>query len=316
MRVLIAGASGVVGRQLIPQLISAGHEVTGLARSSGSVGGIDMMAVDALDPAAVSSAVERAEPDAIVHLLTAIPGRIDPKRIDEDFAMTNRLRTEGTANLLNAARRSGVGRIVAQGLGYAYDPHGPGLADESVPFWRSPPRTFAPVVAALREMEAAVEESRGTVLRYGHLYGPGSSYAADGSFIQQVRDRQVPVVGGGTATFSFTHSRDAAGAVVAALATPTTGVFNIVDDAPTKMGEWLPELAARLGAPAPRRAPTFLARAAVGGWGVAFMTQLRGADNTRAKRVLNWQPRIPSWRIGFDLELDLPTPYISKESLT
>src|SRR5699024_6525424 len=159
------GASGVVGRQLIPQLISAGHEVTGLARSSGSVGGIDMMAVDALDPAAVSSAVERAEPDAIVHLLTAIPGRIDPKRIDEDFAMTNRLRTEGTANLLNAARRSGVGRIVAQGLGYAYDPHGPGLADESVPFWRSPPRTFAPVVAALREMEAAVEESRGTVLR-------------------------------------------------------------------------------------------------------------------------------------------------------
>lgn len=315
MRVLIAGASGVVGRQLIPQLITAGHEVTGLARSQGSVGGIEMMAVDALDRAAVRAAVERAAPEAIVHLLTAIPAQIDPKRIDQDFAMTNRLRTEGTANLLDAARHAGVDQIVAQGLGYAYDPHGPGLADESTPLWRNPPRTFAPVLTALQQLEADVEEVHGTVLRFGHLYGPGSSYAADGSFIEQVRARQVPIVAGGTATFSFIHSRDAAAAVVAALETPVPGVFNIVDDAPTKMGEWLPVLAARLGAPVPRSVPTFLARVAVGGWGVAFMTQLRGADNTRAKRSLGWKPQIPSWRLGFDLELDLPTPRKSKESL-
>src|SRR5699024_4643802 len=171
--------------------------------------------------------------------------------------MTNRRRTEGTANLLNAARRSGVGRIVAQGLGYAYDPHGPGLADESVAFWRSPPRTFAPVVAALREMEAAVEESRGTVLRYGHLYGPGSSYAADDSFTPRVPSRQVPVVGAGTATFSYTFQLDVAVAVVAALPTQIVGVFHLFDDVSPSIVEWFPELAARLGAPALRRAPTF-----------------------------------------------------------
>jgi len=316
MRVLVAGASGVVGRQVLPQLTIAGHEVTGFARSSGTVNGIETMAVDALDRAAVAAAVERAAPEAIIHLLTAIPPQIDPKRIDQDFAITNRLRTEGTAHLLDAARAAGVPRIIAQGLGYAYDPDGAGLADESAPLWRDPPRTFAPVLAALQEMEAAVQGAHGTVLRFGHLYGPGSSYAADGSFVRQVRARQVPIVGGGTATFSFTHSRDAAAAIVAALEAPAPGVFNIVDDDPAPMGEWLPVLADRLGAPAPRSVPTFLARAAVGAWGVAFMTQLRGADNTRAKQVLGWRPEVPSWRLGFDLELDPLTVHGSKEALT
>jgi len=320
MKVLVAGASGVVGRQLLPQLIAAGHEVTGLARSADDVGGVEMMAVDALDQKAVRAAVERAEPEALVHVATAIPAQIDPRRIDKDFAMTNRLRTEGTAHLLDAARRAGISRIVTQGLGYAYDPNGSEPADESVPLWRNPPRKFTPVLTALRQMESAVEEAGGAVLRFGHLYGPGSSYAAEGSFIRQVRARQVPIVGGGTATFSFIHSQDAAAAVVAALETSASGVFNVVDDVPTKMGEWLPILAAGLGAPAPRKVPTFLARAAVGGWGVAFMTQLRGADNTRAKRILRWQPQIPSWRLGFDLELDLEldvrNSQISKESLS
>src|SRR5690625_5096439 len=296
MRILIAGASGVIGRQLIPQLTAVGHQVTGLARSAGTVEGVEVIAVDALNHAEVAAALERAAPEAIIHLLTAISGQINPKRIDQDFAMTNRLRTEGTAHLLDAARATGVRRIIAQGLGYAYDPHGAGLADESVPLWRNPPRTFAPVLAALQQMEAAVQEVRGTVLRFGHLYGPGSSYAADGSFVRQVRARQVPIVGGGTATFSFTHSRDAAAAIVAALEAPAPGIFNIVDDDPATMGRWLPVLADRLGAPAPRSVPTFLARAAVGGWGVAFMTQLRGADNARAKDVLGWQPEVPSWR--------------------
>lgn len=304
MRILIAGASGVIGRQLIPQLTAVGHQVTGLARSAGTVEDVEVIAVDALNHAEVAAAVERAAPEAIIHLLTAIPGQINPKRIDQDFAMTNRLRTEGTAHLLDAARATGVRRIIAQGLGYAYDPRGHGTADESTPLWRDPPRTFAPVLAALQQMETAVQEMGGTVLRFGHLYGPGSSYAADGSFIRQVRARQVPIVGGGTATFSFTHARDAAAAVIAALETPTPGVYNIVDDDPAPMSEWLPILAGRLGAPTPRRVPVFLARAAVGGWGVAFMTQLRGADNTRAKRTLNWLPQVPSWRLGFDLELN------------
>src|SRR5699024_5279073 len=145
--------------------------------------------------AEVAAAVERAAPEAIIHLLTAIPGQINPKRIDQDFAMTNRLRTEGTANLLDAARATGVRRIIAQGLGYAYDPSGNGTADESTPLWRNPPRAFAPVLAALIQMEAAVENSDGTVLRFGHLYGPGTSYAADGSFLRQVRSRKVPIVG-------------------------------------------------------------------------------------------------------------------------
>jgi len=316
MRVLVAGASGVVGRQLLPQLTIAGHEVTGFARSAGTVDGVEMMAVNALDRAAVAAAVDRAAPEAIIHLLTAIPAQINPKRIDQDFAMTNRLRTEGTANLLGAARRAGVDRIIAQGLGYAYDPHGAGPATESEPLWRDPPRSFAPVLAALEQLEAAVQEVRGTVLRFGHLYGPGSSYAADGSFVRQVRARQVPIVGGGTATFSFTHARDAAAAIVAALEAPAPGIFNIVDDDPATMGRWLPVLADRLGAPAPRSVPTFLARAAVGGWGVAFMTQLRGADNARAKDVLGWQPEVPSWRLGFDLELDPLTVHGSKETLT
>lgn len=316
MRVLVAGASGVIGRQLITHLTTAGHKVTGFARSAGTVDGIEMMAVDALDRAAVAAAVQRAAPEAIIHLLTAIPAQIDPKRIGQDFAMTNRLRTEGTAHLLDAARSAGVDRIIAQGLGYAYDPHGVGPADESTPLWRDPPHTFAPVLAALQQMEAAVQEVNGTVLRFGHLYGPGSSYAMDGSFVRQVRARQVPIVGGGTATFSFTHSRDAAAAIVAALERPAPGVFNIVDDDPAPMGEWLPILADRLGAPAPRRVPTFLARVAVGVWGVAFMTQLRGCDNTRAKDVLGWKPEVPSWRLGFDLELDPLTMRGSKETLT
>ncbi|QSB15357.1 NAD(P)-dependent oxidoreductase [Natronosporangium hydrolyticum] len=299
MRVLVAGATGVIGRQLMPVLAAEGHEVVGLARRAGTDSGARIVSVDALDQAAVLRAVRQAEPEAIVNLLTAIPAEINPKRLADDFALTNRLRTDGTRNLLTAARQVGVGRVVAQGLAYAYDPDGAGPADEQTPLWPAPPAPFVPVLGALKELERNTLAAGGTVLRFGHLYGPGTIYAADGSFTRQVRRRQVPLVGGGTATFSFTHTHDAATAVAASLTAGSAEVLNVVDDEPSPMYEWLPRFATELGAPPPRRAPAFLARWAVGPWGVAFMTKLRGADNARAKRVLGWQPSHPTWRAGF-----------------
>lgn len=307
MKVLVAGASGVIGRQLIPALTAAGHEVTGLSRSAQSFPDAHAVAADVLDRAAVTQAVEGRRPDAIVNMLTAIPARLNPKRMSQDFAMTNRLRTEGTENLLHAAEQFEVSQIISQGLAYAYDPHGEELANEETPLWRDPPKSFTAILDALKQLEAATIAAQGTVLRLGHLYGPGTSYAADGSFVQDVRQGKIPLVGGGTATFSFTHTRDAAGAVVAALAAGEPGLFNIIDDEPAQMKLWLPYLSDMIGAPEPKRVPKLVARFAVGSWGVAYMTQLRGADNARAKRLLKWQPKFSSWRTGFAAELTQAT---------
>ncbi|HEX6967880.1 MAG TPA: NAD(P)-dependent oxidoreductase [Micromonosporaceae bacterium] len=308
MRVLVAGATGVIGRQLIPLLTSSGHEVIGLARSRARADvveqtGAKLVVADALDRTALTKAVRDAKPDAVVHLLTAIPAAINPRRLAKDFAVTNRLRTEGTRNLLDAATESGARRVITQGLAYAYDPSGSGPANEDAPFWQNPPKQFAPVLAALKELEEVTNQANGLVLRFGHLYGPGSIYAKEGSFTQQVRAGKVPLVGGGTSTFSFTHAHDAASAIVAALDKDVTGALNVVDDEPARMSEWLPFLAKLLQAPAPKGAPAALAKLAVGGWGVAFMTQLRGADNARARLSLDWRPRYGSWREGFTAEL-------------
>ena len=302
MRVLVAGATGVIGRQLLPLLASAGHEVIGLAkRDPGVLAGTQMRMViaDALDGPAVTAAVRQANPDAVVNMLTAIPARIDPRRMARQFDLTNRLRTEGTRHLLSAAAATGVRRVIAQGLAYAYDPSGTGPADEDQPLWRHPPAQFAPNLRALTELEQRTRDAGGLVLRLGHLYGPGTIYAPDGSFVEQIRAGKVPMVGGGTSVFSFTHTYDAATAVLAALDSDATGALNIVDDDPATVATWLPVLAGLLAAPRPRRVPSALARLAVGGWGVAFMTRLRGADNTRARRTLSWHPRYGSWRDGF-----------------
>jgi nucleoside-diphosphate-sugar epimerase len=309
MRVLVAGATGVIGRQLTPLLAAVGHEVVALTRPGSPAGHTEAREVNAdlLDAEQVRRAVRAVEPEAVVHMATAIPKQINPRRLAADFATTNRLRVEGTKHLLEAAADVGVRRVVAQGLAYAYDPHGEGPATEDDSLWQQPPRQFAPVLAALRELERQVGEAGGLTLRIGHLYGPGSSYAPDGSFTAQVRAGKVPLVGGGTATFSFTHAYDAATSITAALDREVTGVLNVVDDDPARMREWLPVFADMLHAKPPKAAPAALARLAVGGWGVAFMTQLRGADNGRAKVALDWKPRFSSWRAGFFEELTGPT---------
>jgi nucleoside-diphosphate-sugar epimerase len=319
MRVLVAGATGAIGRQLVPVLTSAGHEVIGLAkRDPGLPAGsrVRMVLADALDGPAVAAAVRQANPDAVVNMLTAIPARINPRRMAREFGLTNRLRTEGTHHVLSAAAATGVRRIIAQGLAYAYDPAGRGPADEDQPLWRRPPAQFAPVLRALTELEQRTRDAGGLVLRLGHLYGPGTIYAPGGSFVEQVRAGKVPLVGGGRSVFSFTHTDDVATAVLAALDSDATGVLNVVDDDPATVATWLPVLAGMLAAPQPRRVPSALARLAVGGWGVAFMTQLRGADNGRARRTLNWRPRHRSWRDGFAHEFRTQGPAWAESPMT
>lgn len=309
MRVLIAGATGAIGGRLVPVLGAVGHDVIGLARSDTAAlplrkAGAAVVTADALDRDGLARAVRAARPDAVVNMLTAIPAELNPRRLAADFALTNRLRTEGARNLVDAAQAAGADRVIAQGLAYAYQPAA-GAADEDAPLWTEhTPKQFVPVLAALRELERVTADTAGgLVLRLGHLYGPGTIFAPDGSFVRQVREGKVPVVGGGTAAFSFTHVDDVAGAVVAALDKDVTGVLNVVDDEPAPVSGWLPELARILGAPAPKKAPAALARLAVGGWGVAYMTRLRGADNARARLRLDWRPRHPSWRDGLAAEL-------------
>ena len=237
MRILLAGATGVIGRQTVPVLAAAGHQVIGLARTPGRLPGAEVMVADALDPAAVAAAVRAAAPEVIVHMLTAVPDPVNPRHLARDMALTNRLRTQGTANLLAAA---GGARMIAQGLAYAYDPAGSPVKDEDAPLWRHPPGQYTSVVDALRDLEHQVTTSGGLVLRFGHLYGPGSSFAPDGGFTRQLLGGQVPLVGDGGAMFSFTHAHDAATAILAAIEHPARGVLNIVDDQPVPVREWLP----------------------------------------------------------------------------
>lgn len=292
MKVLVAGATGVIGQRLVPQLTAAGHEVAGISREQGT---------DLLDQQAVQRAVHTAEPDAIVHMATAIPAQINPKTMARDFTLTNRLRAEGTRYLIDAAAQVGVKRLITQGLAYAYEP-GKGLADEDAPLWVRPPAPFAPVLAALVELEQLTREANGLVLRFGQLYGPGSAFSPAGAYTEQVKAGRLPIAGKGESVLSFTHAADAASAIVAALDSDVAGVLNIVDDAPVTIGDWLPGFAAMLGAPAPRHVPAAMVRLAAGSWGAAFMTKLRGASNTRAKTSLKWRPLFATWIEGFAAE--------------
>jgi nucleoside-diphosphate-sugar epimerase len=311
MRVLVAGATGVLGRPLLPLLTSVGHEVIAFGRPGGRTAGVtgpgvSAVLADPFDHREVAKAVRNARPDAVVHLLTSIPAELNLRRIGRDFAVTNRLRSETTRYLLDAAADVGASRVISQGVAFVYDPDAPPKgepANEDTPLWQQPPASFQTSMDALKTLERLTREAGGLVLRFGQLYGPGSAFAPDGLITQMVRKRQFPLVGGGHATFSFTHPEDAATAVVAALDRDVAGVLNIVDDTPVAIRDWAPAVADLLGARAPRNVPTALARLLVGSWGVALMTKLRGADNARAKLMLDWRPRYADWRTGFAAEL-------------
>jgi nucleoside-diphosphate-sugar epimerase len=306
MRVFVAGATGAIGKQLVPRLVEAGHEVHGMTRSESKqamlyeLGAVAAVA-DALDPGQVAEAVGRARPDVIVHQLTAI-GTVDTRHMDRDFAQTNRLRTEGTDYLLSAGQAVGVRRFVAQSHITSYARTGTAVKSEEDPFDPSPAREMRENLAAIRHLEEAVLGARwteGIVLRYGHFYGPGTSIAPGGQLPEMIRKRKFPLVGDGGGVWSFIHIADAADATVAAVERGSRGVYNVVDDDPAPVAEWLPALAQMLGAKKPVRVPRFVGRLFAGEAGVVMMTEVRGVSNAKAKRELAWRPAHPSWRQGF-----------------
>jgi 2-alkyl-3-oxoalkanoate reductase len=305
---MVMGATGAVGQHLLPMLIDDGHEVVAVTRTPAkadalrALGALPVVA-DALDREAILGAVAGAEPEVIVHQMTALTGTPDLRRFDRTFAPTNRLRTEGTRHLLDAARAAGTRRVIAQSYtGWPFAREGGAIKDEDAPLDPTPPKAQRETLAAIAELERLVrDEPEGVVLRYGGFYGPGTSLNADGGEITEaVRRRKFPVVGNGGGVWSFTHIADAASAVVAALDPGVpAGTYAIVDDDPAPVREWLPALASAIGAKPPLRIPRWLARLAAGAVGVALMTEVRGASNAKAKRELGWTPKHPSWRRGF-----------------
>jgi len=306
MRVFVAGASGAIGRPLVPKLVAAGHEVTGMTRSEARAedvraAGARAAVVDVFDSDALAAAMRGASPEVLIHELTSLPDRIDFRK-EDTYAATNRVRTEGTRNLIDAARTAGARRLVCQSIAFAYRMDGEGLKTEDDPLLADAPGAFGSGVSALREMEATVLGSDGMdglVLRYGFFYGPGTYYAADGTSTEDVRRRRMPIVGKGSGVFSFIHVDDAADATVAAVEHGAPGVYNIVDDEPAPMSEWVPVFAEAAGAKPPRRVPVWLARFVAGKAVSGFAVALRGVSNEKAKRELGWQPAHPTWRTGF-----------------
>ena len=306
MRVFVAGATGVIGRSLVPQLRAAGHEVVGMTRSPERAGtltaqGAEAVIGDAFDAAAVERAVTDARPEVVINQLTDIPKALNPRKFEEQFATNDRLRREGTRNLMRAAEAAGARRLVSQSIAFAYAP-ADSLRGEDDRLYDDAPAPWGSSVAAVRALEEqtlASDTVEGVVLRYGYFYGPGTAYAGDGSTAMMVRKRAFPLVGGGTAVYSFIHIDDAALATVAALEHGAPGTYNVVDDDPAPIREWLPEYASALEARPPRKVPKFLARIAGGRLGVYMLTGLQGATNEKAKRELAWVPRWPSWRQGF-----------------
>lgn len=306
MKVFVAGASGVIGRPLVRQLVAAGHQVTGTTRHEERAeeiraAGAQAVVCDVYDAAALEAAVREAKPDVVVNQLTSLPQRYDPRKASF-YEETNRVRSEGGHNLVEAARAAGVRRFLTQSISFLYAPEGDWVKDEGARPYDDAPGHFGPAVRAMLDHEREVVESpdfEGLVLRFGQFYGPGTYYARDGHLGREVQRRRFPIVGEGTGTFSFLHVEDAAGATVTALDHGAPGVYNVVDDEPAALREWLPVYAEALGAKPPRRVPFWLARLVAGKPVAEQAVGLRGASNAKAKRELGWQPRYPSWRQGF-----------------
>jgi nucleoside-diphosphate-sugar epimerase len=313
MKLFVAGATGALGRQLVPQLVERGHEVVGMTRSPDKAAlieeqGATAAIADGLDPEAVAQAVAAAEPEVIVHEMTALSGSLDLRHIDRTFARTNRLRTQGTDHLLSAGRAVGIRRFVVQSFaGWPFARIGGPVKTEEDPLDPSPPKEIRATLDAIRHLEAAVagaDWTEGVVLRYGGFYGPGTSLdPPDGEQVEMIRKRKFPLVGDSGGIWSLVHIADAASATVAAVEHGDRGIYHVVDDEPARVSEFVPYAAELLGAKPPRRVPKWLARLLAGEAGVVMMTEIRGASNAKAKRALGWELRYPSWRQGFAAEL-------------
>ncbi|MGH9160986.1 MAG: NAD-dependent epimerase/dehydratase family protein [Vicinamibacteraceae bacterium] len=309
MRIFVAGATGAVGKQLVPRLVEGGHDVVGTTRSDAKAdelraAGAEAAVVDVLDADAVRSAVARAQPDVLIHQATALSAMgTNMRRFDADFALTNRLRTEGTDHLLAAARDAGVRRFVTQSFtGWPNARVGGPIKTEEDPLDPDPPKACRETIAAIRYIEATVsaaEGIEGIVLRYGGFYGPGTSLWPGGVHAETVRKRRFPIIGRGTGIWSFVHIDDVAAATLAAVERGAPGLYNVVDDEPAPISEWLPYLAQTLEAKPPRHVPVWLGRLLGGDLAVAVMNESRGSSNAKAKRELDWQPKYPTWRQGF-----------------
>ena len=309
MRVFVAGSTGVIGQSLVPLLVECGHEVIALSRSPQKAKrieapGVQVVFADAFDRDALTAAIKDSKPEVIIHELTALSQlEANFKKLDEQFAQTNRLRTEVTDTLLAAARLVGARRFIAQSFcGWTFAREGGPIKSEEARLDPDPPASFRKTLAAIRYVEDVVcnaSDIEALALRHGFLYGPGNTMGKGGEVVELICKRQFPIVGNGGGIWSFIHVKDAAQATAAAVSRGTAGIYNIVDDEPAPVSEWLPFLADALGADPPRRIPGWLARFVIGEGGVSMMTQIRGGSNAKAKREFGWRPIYQSWRRGF-----------------
>ncbi|MGI8743302.1 MAG: NAD-dependent epimerase/dehydratase family protein [Bryobacteraceae bacterium] len=308
MKIFLAGATGALGKRLLPQLVTRGHHIIATTRTPAKadalrMAGAEPAVFDALDREAVMKAVASARPDVVVHQMTALANVRNYKKFDKEFTLTNRLRTEGTEYLLTAARAAGVRRFLAQSYtGWPNVRSGGRVKTEQDPLDPNPPKAMQQSLQAIRQLEAMVSgasDVTGIVLRYGSFYGPGTSLGPAGEIVELVRQRKFPIVGGGAGVWSFIHIDDASSATRIAIEGGPAGIYNIVDDEPAEVSVWLPDLARVLGAKPPRHLPAWLGRLVIGETVVSMMTSVRGSSNSKAKQMLNWQPGYASWRDGF-----------------
>lgn len=306
MRIFLAGATGVVGQPLLPRLVAEGHGVSALTRRLERVeairaAGAEAVICDVFDAEGLREVVVAARPDVVIQHLTDLPPNLNPRNMKRAYEANDRLRSEGSANLVAAALAAGARRYIAQNVCFAYAPVGGPVKDESAPLFTDAPRPFDRSARVYREMEdriTATAKLEGIVLRFGFWYGPGTSYAPDGYLAGEVRRRRFPIVGNGGGIFSFVHIDDVVEATVAALDHGTSGAYNVCDNDPAPVHEWLPAYAQALGAKQPLRLPRWLARLFAGSFATRMLTELRGASNAKAKRELGWNPRHASWRQG------------------